>query len=434
MEAIFPSEAIEEVEKSLELVLDMKALQESINKKTENKEIKDNLARNMALLKKNVVTDAKVYKALEKSIMEESNLVRPMKNWNDTAATYFIKIIDSWSKTSQRLPTKFMGDYLNYLVKSKSTHHEQLNQMLHPSVEFGSIIPQELFDFWMYLLSKKPVLLANSERHKGYTYNSEEKQVEITACPICNSEESTAYWTAFSYLTGNFSNPFLPMKLWMKCSHCGDMYSKYMPDTYCCTQDGQVLLEPCKELGVPHQVNSGKLNIWSNILNKANLNPDKKRLLEVGIGQGELLAVALEMGYDVEAVELLEEEAQKVANCLDIPIWCSDFLKFETENKYDIIIMGDVIEHVMNPLAALEKAYSLLDDTGILWLSTPNYKSAYSRLQREMYVMWLEPYHLTFFSYDGLKVLFEKVGFEVMEYTASTRYVGCMELFLKKKK
>lgn len=136
----------------------------------------------------------------------------------------------------------------------------------------------------------------------------------------------------------------------------------------------------------------------------------------------------------MEAVELMAEEAQKVSNCLDLPIWCSDFLKFETSNKYDVIIMGDVIEHVMNPLAALEKAYKLLEDTGVLWLSTPNYQSSFSRLQREDYVMWLEPYHLTFFSFDGLKILFDKVGFYVVEYTVSARYQGCMELILQKKK
>lgn len=184
----------------------------------------------------------------------------------------------------------------------------------------------------------------------------------------------------------------------------------------------------------PQQAVSANLRSWSEILNQCTAANGGKHILEVGIGHGEFIAVALEMGYDIEAVELLEEVAQKVSNCLDFPIWCSDFLKFETDKKYDSIFMGDVIEHVMSPETALRKVYDLLEDDGILWLSTPNYKSSFSRLQREDYVMWLEPYHLTFFSYEGLRQLCEKVGFEIMEYTVSNRYLGCMELFLRKKK
>ena len=43
-------------------------------------------------------------------------------------------------------------------------------------------------------------------------------------------------------------------------------------------------------------------------------------ILEIGIGTGELLAVALELGYDVNAVELRQDRIQEIANMLSIAI------------------------------------------------------------------------------------------------------------------
>jgi len=43
--------------------------------------------------------------------------------------------------------------------------------------------------------------------------------------------------------------------------------------------------------------------------------------------------------------------------------------------------MGDVLEHVSEPVRALEKAYDMLAPDGILWLSTPNYESAFTRMR-----------------------------------------------------
>lgn len=42
------------------------------------------------------------------------------------------------------------------------------------------------------------------------------------------------------------------------------------------------------------------------------------------------------------------------------------------EGKYDAIILGDVVEHLFNPLAALKKARALLSEGGELYTSIPN--------------------------------------------------------------
>ena len=95
--------------------------------------------------------------------------------------------------------------------------------------------------------------------------------------------------------------------------------------------------------------------------------------------------------------------------------------------------MGDVIEHVTDPEAALKNAYRLLDDDGVLWLSTPNFESSFTRMKKFTDAMWLEPSHISYFNYNGLEALLEKCGFTVREYAVSNRYNGSMELIITKK-
>ena len=95
--------------------------------------------------------------------------------------------------------------------------------------------------------------------------------------------------------------------------------------------------------------------------------------------------------------------------------------------------MGDVLEHVSQPTKALEKAHKLLAENGILWLSTPNYNSAFTRMLQFSDPMWNQVNHFTYFSFEGLKPILDKVGFDVKRYDISRRYNGSMELILKKR-
>ncbi len=90
--------------------------------------------------------------------------------------------------------------------------------------------------------------------------------------------------------------------------------------------------------------------------------------------------------------------------------------------------MGDIIEHVTNPKATLKKAHSLLKETGVLWLSTSNYNSSFTRMMKLKDAMWKEPEHISYFSFHGLQALANEVGFVVKEYQVSNRYNGFMEL------
>ncbi len=291
------------------------------------------------------------------------------------------------------------------------------------------------FDLTMRVVSQHPDILGGANgAHPGYVFK-ESPQRTFEACPICGGS-GEPYFRSFPFRVSNGVYPHLPAKLWMRCSQCGDIYTYKHPEEFLALCENIELLQPNKDryLHTIRKTSGTVLEIWGDILESLRKYTDGKKLLEVGVGSGELLATAQELGYDTSAVEIVPEDAQRVADMLDMPVWNCDFLRYTSEDKYSVIIMGDVIEHVTDPEAALKNAHSLLDDNGALWISTPNYNSSFSKLRKFEDVMWSIANHITYFSYDGFKKLAEKCGFEIADYKISRRYNGSMELVLTKKK
>lgn len=49
----------------------------------------------------------------------------------------------------------------------------------------------------------------------------------------------------------------------------------------------------------------------------------------------------------------------------------SDVFDYEVNEKYDFIVLGEVLEHLDEPQLILKKLSLLLSDTGLLWITTP---------------------------------------------------------------
>jgi len=82
---------------------------------------------------------------------------------------------------------------------------------------------------------------------------------------------------------------------------------------------------------------------------------------------------------------------------------------------FDIVTMNNVLEHTLNPLAELKKAYSIMKPSGILYLGVPNWDSVVSRIEGYNWKMKSWPNHLFYFTADTLGRMLEKAGFTVRE-------------------
>lgn len=264
----------------------------------------------------------------------------------------------------------------------------------------------------------------------GYDYTYDKTKITDTyydSCPVCKSENNKPYYCVPQYVAAGKNAMFSPVKLWKKCSNCNTIFAHNFPVSQMAKINGHYTKNHSYKKIEP--VNP--LRIYSDIFNQCKQYTNGNKYLEIGVGRGEMLATALEMGYDVDAVEICKEDCEKISAVLDVDIkWC-DFLDYQTEKKYDVIIMGDVLEHISDPVYAIKKAKSLLNKNGILWISTPNYNSGFTRLMGFSDAMWNQKNHFTYFSYESLLPFLRAENLEVVHYDVSNRYNGSMELYCK---
>lgn len=155
--------------------------------------------------------------------------------------------------------------------------------------------------------------------------------------------------------------------------------------------------------------------------------------LDVGCFEGGLLdAIRTEMPWEAVGIEP-NDVAVAVAKLKGHVVW-----KGAAENclevvpsgaKYDVIHLGQSIEHLENPVAVLMRLKELLSSSGILVLSTPNLDSREIDWFGPTWAHWHAPYHRFIFSLRGLRCLAEKAGFQpVYQTTFSHPYWTAMTL------
>lgn len=135
------------------------------------------------------------------------------------------------------------------------------------------------------------------------------------------------------------------------------------------------------------------------------------QLLDVGCGNGAFLRLARQMGWNATGLDFDPKavEQARIAG-LDVIVGGLDVLDAES-NRYDVITMSHVIEHVQNPNETLARLYRLLKPGGMLWIETPNLASVghqhYGRYWRGLE----PPRHLVLFNVRSLSAALSSAGF-----------------------
>jgi SAM-dependent methyltransferase len=83
---------------------------------------------------------------------------------------------------------------------------------------------------------------------------------------------------------------------------------------------------------------------------------------------------------------------------------------FQPDEKYDCIVMCDVLEHVLSPGQVLQHCYSLLNPGGIIYIQVPNlvgFKLPFNH-------SWGLPHHIWQFGKGSLRRLLEQKHFQVV--------------------
>jgi len=146
------------------------------------------------------------------------------------------------------------------------------------------------------------------------------------------------------------------------------------------------------------------------------------RLLDVGCGNGSLLAVAKQRGWQISGYDVDISSTKAVSKRLqDANIFTGDFLDLDESQQYDVVTLHQVLEHVKNPNEYLQKLRRLLVDGGYAFFAVPNIHSVSNKLKfilesigirRKNIGKYYDTYHhLLYFTPSTLRILLTKHGF-----------------------
>lgn len=170
-----------------------------------------------------------------------------------------------------------------------------------------------------------------------------------------------------------------------------------------------------------------KTDAYFNLARKellALIPTDKRggKMLEIGAGTGATLHYALDYGYTEKAygIELCALEGDYHTQRFEaFEIGNIETMALTYHEKYfDIIVLADVLEHLINPAAVLQKLSNVLKDDGVLLFCMPNachYSILYTLAIKQNFHYAdsgiLDRTHLRFFCKKNIRQLFTANGF-----------------------
>ena len=143
------------------------------------------------------------------------------------------------------------------------------------------------------------------------------------------------------------------------------------------------------------------------------------RLLDIGCNEGRGLAIYARNGFQAEGLEV-NERAAAVARARGFTVHTLPLAEFIPEKPYNVVVLSNVLEHVLDPVAMLTQIRGLLSPEGQVWISCPNAASYWHQVFGRHWINWHVPFHLWHFSPQTLESLLARAGFQVVNLKTCT--------------
>jgi len=204
----------------------------------------------------------------------------------------------------------------------------------------------------------------------------------------------------------------LPMA---ECLNCGLLFVKDVSIKQLRSDTDESLDEYYTEISTEKSKFNYCLNLIKSFLDHQNRKMAGQRLLDIGCGDGYFISLCQNLGidsygYDISpaVVDYAKRKGLKVFAALN-----------KITDKFDIITMFDVLEHMENPRCELEDLAKLLKDNGLIFIETPR------KCLADFYLSILEVLgvarnnrisaeHLQLFTDNSLQKLFDQLPYKII--------------------
>jgi 2-polyprenyl-3-methyl-5-hydroxy-6-metoxy-1,4-benzoquinol methylase len=227
---------------------------------------------------------------------------------------------------------------------------------------------------------------------------------EAIACAVCDSMEARPVYEKFQLTVS-------------RCTRCGlvfatpratrdEIWSRYSPsyfwDEYLPSHgvvDGRF------DLSVFDRRHAAMLQLISGAAAHG-------RMLEVGTGAGFFLKAAEREGWDCAGIEVSREAAEFARERLHLDVRQGSAEEIQyPDASFDVAVLFEVIEHLLDPRRALESVARAIKPGGHILLSTPNFNALSRRALGRQWAVISPAEHLYYFTEVSLGRLLVRAGF-----------------------
>ncbi|HEY9610892.1 class I SAM-dependent methyltransferase [Allocoleopsis sp.] len=165
-----------------------------------------------------------------------------------------------------------------------------------------------------------------------------------------------------------------------------------------------------------------------------NLTGNNLKVLDVGGGEGWELTLIKEIDERVTFTQVVDIDtgAAELARKNGHQYFCGRIEDFGTADKFDLILLLNLIEHVENPYEVLKKIYNLLSQQGVILVKTPNYESWDAKIFRHLnWGGYHCPRHWVLFTKNSFEQVAERAGLKIQQaiYTQGAPFWASSVLF-----
>jgi SAM-dependent methyltransferase len=205
------------------------------------------------------------------------------------------------------------------------------------------------------------------------------KTAQKTECRICGGEGNLLYpgtidkadaasMAPSQHEGGRYGDLY-------RCRDCGTVIQPSLPG-------GESLHDLYRDMSDTAYLDedAGRRATGARLLQMVGKYKPQGRLLDIGCGHGLLLDEARKLGYDAMGLELSSANAGYARETLGLDVREVGMEDFTDEAGFDVVILADVIEHLDDPVSAIDHCRRLLAPGGVLAIVTPDPSARLARL------------------------------------------------------
>jgi 2-polyprenyl-3-methyl-5-hydroxy-6-metoxy-1,4-benzoquinol methylase len=241
----------------------------------------------------------------------------------------------------------------------------------------------------------------------------------LTTCPLCNQTTCRDFPIFYEFQQKRFQAK--------QCAHCSFVFldPRLRPEELELLYSDEYFLHDGADFGAHSSTDYESAAIkgsvkFPEILGWIQRYKPSGEFFEIGCGMGYFLDFARRNGYAVSGIEYAELGVRTCQTKFGLSVQRGSFEDFPLQpDRYDVMFMGDVLEHLIQPLDMLRKAHSMLRQSGLFVAEVPSTfnslagRSAVAamRLLGTRKKMVMPPYHVNEFTPKTLRLMIERAGF-----------------------